>query len=282
MPIERDYLPTASRDIVTRIQPPGFPRANGLKAVVLGSAGDDVFRVLQGAKLKLTLLKSSDPAKLAFDTVPFRGGWAGAYSSQVVIVSSEQRDFALPGAAWSAYSGDTLTYVSHDKIPTATSKLLAQREKLRLEKPGIYVLGPENVISKGVEQQLRAFGPVTRIAGASPEETAVAFARFKDPKTGFGWGITRGPASISLIDTRDWGNVIGAFEFAATGPQAPLLLTDNPNSLHPAIQAYLRELRGPRPNQGFVFGDERSISPALLDRLDQDLGFGSVAPKPGP
>jgi len=281
LPIEHDFLPTASKDMLQRLVPPGFPRAKGLQAVVLGGAGDDVFLALQQHKLKLTLLKGSTPAELALASVPFRGGWAAAYSSQVLIVSSERRDFALPAAAWSAYSGDTVTFVTHDSIPDATRKLLVQRQKLRLDKPSIYLLGPSDVISDSVEQQLGAYGAVKRIAGTTPEENAVAFARYRDPTTGFGWGLDQGPASVSLVNLANWGNAFGAVALAAAGPQAPLLLTSSSSSLPPAVLAYLRQLRGPVPNQGFVFGNEHSISSSVLDELDRDLEPGPSAP-PGP
>src|SRR4051794_20891451 len=106
LPIKRDYLPTGPADVLGRVRATGFPKAGGLRAVVLGHAGSDVFIDLQDLGLKLTELSDPDPAKLAAKLVPFRGGWARSYSSSVVIVSSDAaaRDYALPAAAWSAYS----------------------------------------------------------------------------------------------------------------------------------------------------------------------------------
>lgn len=277
LPRKRDYLPTATADLVDRMNLRGFPRANGLKAVVLGQAGDDVFASLQQKDLELTQLKARTPARLAFDIVPFRGGWAKAYSDQVVVVPSAARDFALPGAAWSAYSGDSLVYAGRDALPDETRNLLVQRKKLRLESPHAYVIGPPSVISDAVLDELRAYGPVTRIAGPTAAETAVALARFHDVKTGFGWGLRGGPGSWSFVNPRDWGNAVGAFNFAGAGPQAPLLLTRPDGSLAPAVLAYLRQVRAPRGGQAFVFGDERSIPPATLTRVDALL-----APGPAP
>jgi hypothetical protein len=37
------------------------------------------------------------------------------------------------------------------------------------------------------------------------------------------------------------------------------------------VVRYLRRVRGRRPGQGFVLGDERSISSATLKRLDRAL-----------
>jgi hypothetical protein len=277
LPRRRDYLPTATADLVDRLNLRGFPKASGLQTVVLGQASDEVFGALQQKGFKLTQLKARTPARLSFDVVPYRGGWAAAYSDQIVVISSEQRDQAMPGAAWSAYSGDTLAYAGHDSIPAETRDLLVQRKKLRLESPHVYLIGPPSAISNGVEQELRAYGPVTRIGGPTAADTAIAMARYHDASTGFGWGLRGGPASFSFVNPRDWGNVVGAFAFAGAGPQAPVLLTRRDGSLSPALRAYLRQVRSTRGGQGFVLGDERSIPPATLTEID-----GLLAPGPAP
>lgn len=275
LPRKHAYLPTATADLVDRMNLRGFPRASGVKAVVLGAAGDEVFASLQQKDIQVTQLKARTPGQLTLETVPFRGGWAKSYSDQIVIVSSQERDFALPGAAWSAYAGDSLAFAGRDELPEATRALLVQRKKLRLEPPHSYVIGPSSVISDAVLAELRAYGPVTRIAGPTAAETAVALARFHDAKTGFGWGLRDGPGSWSFVNPRDWGNAIGAFNFAAAGPQAPLLLTRRDGTLPPAVRNYLREVRAPRGGQGFLLGDERSIPNSTLADVDMLL-------RPGP
>src|SRR5205823_817538 len=54
--------------------------------------------------------------------------------------------------------------------------------------PDIYILGPESVVSKTVEDALRKLGKtVTRIQGPDPVTNAIAFARYTNGK--FGWGV---------------------------------------------------------------------------------------------
>jgi hypothetical protein len=269
--IEREYLPTAAHDLLVRLHPHGFPRGQGVQAVVFGKAGDDVVLDLQDQDLKQAVLAGSNPSQLAADVVPFRGGWAGKFSDNILVVSSEARDYALPGAAWSAYSGDTIGFVTRRGVPAATARMLVQRQKLRLRKPTIYVLGPPGVIPDSVVGQLGAYGTVKRVGAQGAVENAIALAKYGDPSTGFGWGLSHGPASISLINRHDWGNAIGAFTLAATGPQAPLLLTDGPGPLPQPLVAYLRQLTEKEHAQGFVFGDEQSISHATLAQLDREL-----------
>jgi hypothetical protein len=271
VPTAVDYLPTAPSDLVARLNPGGFPRAQGVQALVLGRAGDDVFSALQNRGLHLTQLKAGSVEALAAKAVPFRGGWGHSYSDEVLVVSSEARDYALPAAAWSAFSGDTVAFVTNRGVPNETRGVLVQRQKLRLEKPTIYLIGPPAVIPDSIATELRAYGNVKRVAGDTPEATAVALARYKDPKTGFGWGLRSSPGTVSVVNARDWANVFGALAFAAAGPRAPLLLTRSANSAPPTLVAYLRELRGHGQSQAFVFGDETSVSRSQFIQIDREL-----------
>jgi hypothetical protein len=268
MPIKRDYVPTGPGDVLGRVRTTGFPSAHGLRAVVLGKAGSDVFVDLQDFGFKLTQLRDSDPAKLSGKLVPFRGGWAHSYSSNVVVVSSDARDYALPAAAWSAYSGDTIVFVSRRGVPRATAALLVQREKLTLEKPSMYVVGPRSVIPDPVLVKLRAFGRVTRLPGSDPASAAVGLARFKDRRTGFGWGLAKGPATVSVVNPRDWGNAVAALNYSAAGPQAPVLLTSAAGDIPASVTKYLAGVRGAQPGQAFVFGDDGSIPSRVVGELD--------------
>jgi ell wall binding domain 2 (CWB2) len=268
--VDRQFIPTAPSDVLARIRPTNFPKAKGLQVLVVDKLGSDVYVDLQDLDLKPTAL-TGNPVSLAAELVPFRGGWAGRYSDTVVIVSVEARDYALPAAAWSAYSGDTVAFVRRDSVPKATRALLIQREKLRLRKPSIYIIGPSDVISSNTAHELKRYGPVHRIAGHDAIETAVALARYHDPQTGFGWGMSKGPGSISLVNVQDWPSAIAAFTFAATGPQAPLLLTDNATQLPSAVRDYLRGLRGRRPSQGYVLGGREVISSQAVTALDDLL-----------
>src|SRR6185312_12415104 len=174
LPIKRDYLPTATVDLVARMKPTGFRRAHGLQALVLGRAGSDVFTDLSDAGLKISQMKARSAAQLAADTVPYRAGFAGKTTSAVLVVSSAERDYALPAAAWSAFSGDTVAFAGRSSVPAATRKILRQRVKLRLEKPAIYVLGPPSVIGERAMRALRGYGTVKRIGGRTPAEASVA------------------------------------------------------------------------------------------------------------
>ena len=269
--IDKDYVPTATVDMLARVTVTGFPKGKGLEAAVLGNAGTDVFLGLNERKLKIAQLKERTPSALAEKVVPFHGGGARKYSSSIVVASADERSYALPAAAWSAYSGDALVLVDHESVPAATRRVIAQREKLTLERPTMYVIGPEDVISESVVAALSAYGEVKRVAGESAVETAIALARYRDRETLFGWGLQRAPANFSLVNEEDWGDAVGAFTFAAKGPQAPLLLTDSAERLPGPLERYLDGLRGSEPSHGFVFGDSESIGSTEFEQFDEAL-----------
>ena len=270
--IKKDYVPTPTVDTLARVTVTGYPKGKGLEAAVLGKAGTDVFVALKDRRLKMTQLEQPTPFDLAEKVVPFHGGAARRYSPSIVVASADERSSALPAAAWSAFSGDALVLAERDSLPDATRRVVAQREKLTLERPAIYVIGPESVISESVVTELSAYGEVKRVAGESAVETAIALARYRDSETLFGWGLKRAPANFSLVNEDDWGDAIGAFTFAAQGPQAPLLLTDSADQLPAPLERYLDDVSGSQPSHGFVFGDAESIGSEEFQQFDKALG----------
>jgi hypothetical protein len=282
LPSDVQFLPAAASDLVSRLKPTGFPSEPKIHALLLGEPGDDVVLAFQQQHLNLTKLPQSDPSELSAELVAYRGGWAKKFADEIVVVSSEDADrpYALIAAAWSAFSGDTLAFVNHDSVPAATKELLDQRQKLRLIKPNIWIVGPDSAVPADVASELGAYGQVHRVAGDNPVETSVEMAKLRDQATGFGWGLTQAPVNISLVNQDNWGNAAGALQLAGSGPRAALLLTDSADQLPDAITEYLRSLQGPQPSQGYVMGDRGSISSAELTELDGLLAAGRPQPEP--
>jgi hypothetical protein len=273
LPVEADYLPTAADDVVSRYQPGGFPNGPVLHTLFLGEPGDDVVLAFQDRQLRMTKLAESDPAQLASEMVAYRGGWSEKFTDDILIVSSEERDrpYALVAGAWSGFTGDTVAFTGRESVPQATIDLLEQRQQLRLIKPTIWLIGPPSVLSEKVAGELSAYGEVKRIAGSTPVEMAVEMARYRDDVTGFGWGHSHAPANFSLVNINDWANAVAAFQLAGSGPRAALLLTDNTETLPPAVSKYLGQIKDSEASQGYVLGDRTSISASQLAELDHLL-----------
>jgi hypothetical protein len=270
LPTEPDFLPTAADDVVTRIRPNGFPTGPDLHALLLGEPGDDVVLAFQQQMLALTKLDKPNLAELAALLLVYRGGWAQSFSDDILVVSAddEDRPYALVAAAWSGFTGDTLAFVEGDSVPEATKAMLDQRQELRLIKPTIWLIGPPEAVSEDVASELGSYGEVKRVEGEGPVETAVEMARYRDQETGFGWGLKAPPFNVTLVNLNDWGNAVGAFQLAGSGPRGALLLTDNSEGLPDAVVEYLAEAQGPRASQGYVLGDRDSIDSSQLEELD--------------
>jgi ell wall binding domain 2 (CWB2) len=188
----------------------------------------------------------------------------------VIIASGEQAAYAMPAASWAARSGDSILFTRRDQAPAATLRAVAAHSK-----PDIYVLGPESVISKAVETQLKRLGTVRRVAGATPVANAVALARYS--RRGFGWGVTVPGYNFALASTTRPIDAAAAATLATNGVFAPLLLTDESASLPVDVTNYLLDVQPGYqgdPSSGvynrvWILGDTGTVSLATQGRLDE-------------
>jgi hypothetical protein len=105
----------------------------------------------------------------------------------------------------------------------------------------------------------------------------VELARYLDRDTGFGFGITEGPAAFTLVNLKqDWQNAYAGIILAGAGPRAPILPIEHPGKLPGPVRDYLGELRGDEPNRAFVLGDGEGVSSELVDELDGLLAPGAA------
>lgn len=108
---------------------------------------------------------------------------------------------------------EPVLYVTKDNIPEATRKALEKREK----KLNLYLLGPESVITKKVEEQLGKIGKVTRISGEDLVSNAITFAQFEDKSTNFRWGFDEPGHGLSFASTATPELAIAAVPFSHFG-----------------------------------------------------------------
>ena len=109
----------------------------------------------------------------------------GKPSSNVVLYSGEQPEWAMPAGSWAARSGDAALPVKAGSIPAPVAKALQDHER-----PNVYLLGPEEVIGKEVADQLekrKLARSVERIEGATPVDNAISFARYEKGDSAGEW-----------------------------------------------------------------------------------------------
>lgn len=271
---DKDSVPQATLDELKRLGPKGAESNNGIQIVIVGPISDNAKKQLDELDMKTDQIEGHDPAEVAAAIDSYYAKVAGELPPGVIIGSADSPEYTLPAVNWIAHMPEPLLYVTGTDVPDATVKALQERSG----KASIYVLGPESAVSADVEEALKTYGTVTRISGGDPYENAIAFAKFKDSKNGFGWGITTPGHNFSFITTDSPALAIAAAPFSHLGKHAPLLFTEE-SGMPDSVMSYLMELmpkyqespaEGPY-NHAWITGDADSITAKAQAEIDDML-----------
>jgi hypothetical protein len=267
---DRGELPAASEEAIGRLIPTGAKEAGGAQVIQVGDAA-----VAQG--YKTTRVEGADHAALAQAIDRLQSAAAGKPSGAVVVASSEQPGFSIPAAGWAAKSGHPVLWVTRNAIPAATRAAITAHKR-----PRIYVLGPEEAVSKKVLDQLSELGEARRVSGADPVANAIEFARFSDGS--FGWNVVDPGHGLVFASTQRPLDAAAAAPLSASGKYGPLLLVTAANALPAPLQDYLLDIqpgfdedpvRGVY-NHGWMIGDEGAVSVDVQARIDSLLEIEAV------
>ncbi len=226
---EGEDLPSATEDALDKLQPSGADRAGKAQVVRIG-------KVAKPDDLESTDIPAGNPAATARAIDKLQATAARKPSGSVVVASADRPDFAMPAAGWAAKSGDPVLWTGRDALPPETRSAIQAHDK-----PDIYVLGPEDVISEAVVEELRKLGSVKRVSGPDPVTNAIAFARFTDGA--FGWGVTDPGHGFVFASTRRTLDAAAAGPLSASGKYGPLLLLTEAQALPQALQDYLLDVQ---------------------------------------
>jgi ell wall binding domain 2 (CWB2) len=263
---EGDDLPAVSEDTLDRLAPKGSDLSKDAQVIRIGQ---DVARP---DGYKTAVVQGDDPFERAAAIDRFVSAARGKPSADVVLYSADSPQWALPAAAWAARSGDAALPVKRGSIPAPIRRALDGHEG-----PNVYLLGPTNVISDAIESELRErklAGSVNRIAGDSPVENAIAFARYE--KGDFGWGIVVPGYNFAIANLDRPLDAAAAASLATRGVFAPLLLTDDSEQLPRALENYLLSVQPGYEddpgqavyNRAWILGDDKAISVDEQARID--------------
>jgi hypothetical protein len=270
-------LPGVTSQALNVMAPPGSGPAGGAQVIRVGP----VPRV----KGKRTItLKGGDPYTLAAAVDRFATAASGSASTDVVIASGDNPQYAMPAAGWAAESGDPILFVTASSIPTATKQALRTHQK-----PRIYVLGPASVIPDSIVKQLHKFGPVKRVGADGAAANSVAFAGYRDPPCAFGQPCAHVPGSFGwalrspghgyvLINASRTLDAAAAAPLSASGSFGPELLIENADTMPSSVLNYFLNYatpgytaEGPTAavyNHGWVIGDEAAVSISVQAEMD--------------
>ncbi|WP_166240140.1 cell wall-binding repeat-containing protein [Paenibacillus turpanensis] len=272
--VTKDGIPNSTLDEIKRLKPMGAKENNGVQVVLVGSIAPSIVDQLKELNFKIDHIEGDVPAAIAQVIDDYYAKVAGKMPMSIVVGSMEQPEFTLPAVNWIAHMSEPLLYVTKDGIPEPTAKALQKRGG----KANIYLLGPDSVISSKVEEELKAYGTVTRIAGKDAFENAVAFAKFKDAATQFGWGITTPGHNLSLVSKESTMLAIAAAPFAHLGKHAPLIITER-DRIPDSVMKYVMGLQpkfqqspaeGPY-NHAWLTGDLNTLSEKIQSQIDDML-----------
>ena len=257
-------LPPVTKDTLKRLKPRGSDLSKDAQVVRVGEG------TARPSGFRTAVLPGKDPYERAAAIDRFYSAAKGKASPDVVVVSGEKPEFALPAAAWASRGGDSVLPVKHDSVPAPIVGALRSHSK-----PNIYVLGPPSVIGPKVVATLSQIGRVRRIEGRGAVRNSVVFARYKQGR--FGWGVVVPGYNFTLANTDRPADAAAAASLATRGVYAPLLLTDSASHLPKPLDDYLRAVQpgfegDPGDavyNRVWLLGDDKAVSLAEQARIDQ-------------
>jgi hypothetical protein len=274
-----DELPAVTEETLERLEPKGSDLSRDAQVIRIGPdvPRPDGFRT--------ALVQGADPYERAAAIDRFFAAARGRPSGDVVLYSGESSEWAMPAASWAARSGSAALPVRAGSLPAPIRKALEDHER-----PNVYLLGPERVISKQVADQLerrKLARSVNRIEGATPVENAIAFARYE--KGNFGWGVVVPGYNFAIASTSRAADAAAAASLATHGVFAPLLLTDQAEELPEPLETYLLSVQpgfedDPGQavyNRAWILGDDQAISvrqQAQIDSITELVPVRSNAP----
>ena len=273
-------LPSATKDALAALAPTGAGTINGAQVIQVGD-------VPKPSGERTTAISGTDPYKLAAAIDRFVSAAAGKASSDVVIASGDDPQYAMPAAGWAAESGNPVLFVSGSGIPQATRQALLSHQK-----PHIYVLGPSSVIPDSILKQLGKYGTVKRVGGSDPASNSVAFTIYRDPACpanqpcahvpgSFGWAMRSPGHGYTLINAQNTLDAAASAALSASGSYGPQLLIDKPSALPTSVLNFFLDYatpgftqEGPTAavyNHGWMIGDQSAISVGVQAQVDNLL-----------
>jgi hypothetical protein len=260
-------LPPVTEDVLERLKPKGSDLSKDAQVIRIGAG------TARPEGYKTALIEGDTPFEAAASIDRFFSAARARPSNDVVLYSADRGEFAMPAAAWAARSGDAVLPVRRDAIPAQIQKALREHER-----PNVFVLGPESVISQKVLDQLKKrklARAVNRIDGPTPVENAIAFTRYE--KGDFGWGVVVPGYNFTIASGTRPSDAAAAAALGTRGVFAPLLLSDDAEELPPKLEEYLLSVQpGYEDNPGqavynraWVLGDDKAISVRQQAQVDQ-------------
>jgi hypothetical protein len=300
--VTKNGIPKITLDEIKRLGDTGIVRFNNVDAFLVGAAANSaveaqltaigvVWHAVTGSnvfELSNNVDKLYGSIQNPATGVPQMGVSASSSGNgmqDVFVGSADGNDwqFYLPATHWASHMPTGLLWVHRNSIPQATLDAINRRNGRAL----IYVWGGPNQVSNAVVKQLDKLGSVQRIsaddpvafntpATTTPVNIALAFAKMHDPAGNVGWGELGPGHGFTLVNLNDWQGAVASAPLSHLGFHAPLLVTNNANTLPAEVQAYYMAVaptflnspgEGPY-NMTYVIGDYQKLTWPLQAHVD--------------
>jgi hypothetical protein len=261
-----DGIPAATSTALLALDPQGSSQTDDAQLFRVGEADAP-------DGLRVTDVGGGNPAEIAAAVDELREKLTGSEPEHLVLVSSDEPEFAMPAAAWAARSGDSVLFVQRDSLPTPTVEALRRHK----DTP-VYLLGPPSVASEQVLRDVERIAPsVQRIFGDDPVSNSIAFARFDDGD--FGWSITDPGHGLVIANAERPIDAAASAPLSASGKWGPLLVTDSADVVPAAMRGFLLDIKpgfvsDPTRafyNHAWLIGDGSALSVGFQAQVDELL-----------
>ena len=174
------------------------------------------------------------------------------YPQNIMIISSENYIEGLSTCAMAAHMGEPNLFAFRNKLPTSTRNVIQKTKNAC-----VYIIGNTNSISENVEKEIKNLNVrfVDRIAGKTPYEIAVNFAKYKSPEGNFGWDRTEREGHAFTFTLNPFDSVSGSL-FAHLGKHTPILVVSK-DQLPETTRNYIESVKPiptPEPHPPFMHG----------------------------
>ncbi|RJE86196.1 cell wall-binding repeat-containing protein [Paenibacillus sp. 1011MAR3C5] len=270
----KDSVPDVTLQELKRLRPKGVEGNDGIQVMLVGNLDEQVEVQIKALGYKTDRIAGINAPAIAKAVDAYYADLTKELPQSVIVGSMDSAEYTMPAVNWIAHMPEPLLYVRKDEIPQETIEALSARGG----QANIYILGPEAAVSAKVEEQLGQYGKVVRIAGDDPYENAVAFAKYKDAETGFGWGIDSPGHNFSFVPKASPELALAAAPFSHLGKHAPLLWTDK-KGMPDSVMAYVMSVQpkyknspveGPY-NHAWLTGSTDELSEAAQGEIDAML-----------
>ncbi len=216
-------------------------------------------------------------------------------SERYLFIPEEDVRHGLALASWLALTGDPVFPIGRDELSEHLRDYLSVvHGQARGRQNNLYLIAPTSLGTAALMEELNNYGQVVRVAGITPEETALALAQYYDSATQFGWwagAIPEGNRHYLLGNPDHPAELIAAAPLFSETQYGPTVLTSS-ERLTSVVETFLWTIRPHwinvpsegRYNFAWLAGNSDVISWSVQNRVDlinqtvpyDSQGFGGL------